>query len=291
MRRLLFTVAYLLFSFAARADEAKLEIFAPNVISAPTMSTAPTFSPDQSAVIYQRGDDQHHVWLFEAHREGDGWATPQVIGFDPQWHYLEPAWSVDGTYLIFASNRPIDGGSMPLDGHWSGKTWTGRGGQLWRSDRTASGWSEPKPLPAVINGNDSIFEPALSKSGTLYFMQPDEDGKFHLMRAGKKGEGYAKPEPLPFAVKGTVDVDPAVAPDESYILFSSTRETPGKLSIFVTFRKKDGWTAPKMLPGKINEGGSAMDLHLSPDEKTLYFLRDLVIWQVPVAELVKSLRD
>jgi hypothetical protein len=34
-----------------------------------------------------------------------------------------------------------------------------------------------------------------------------------------------------------------------------------------------------------------MDLHLSPDEKTLYFLRDLVIWQVPVADLVKALRD
>jgi hypothetical protein len=290
MRHLLFTAAYLLFSFAARADEAKPEIFAPNVISAPVMSTAPTFSPDQSAVIYQRGDEQHHVRLYEAHRAGDSWTAAQPLPFDLQWNYLEPAWSADGSYLIFASNRPADGGGAPLDGHWNGKIWAGRGGQLWRSDRTASGWSAPKPLPPGINTDSSIFEPALTRNGTLYFMQPDEDGKFHLMRAEKRGDGYAKPEPLPFAVKGTADVDPAVAPDDSYILFSSTRDTRTRLAIYISFHQNGTWSTPKMLPGPVNDGSSAMDLHLSPDEKTLYFLRDLVIWQVPVADLVKALR-
>ena len=47
MRRLLFVFLYLLASLTARADEAKPEIFAPNIISAPVIGTAPTFSPDQ----------------------------------------------------------------------------------------------------------------------------------------------------------------------------------------------------------------------------------------------------
>ena len=291
MRNLLFVILYLLSSLAARADEAKPEIFAPYTISAPVMGTAPAFSPDQSAVIFQRTDRQHSQ-LYEAQRSGETWATPQPLPFDEQWNYLEPAWSADGLFLIFASNRPIDGSATPLDGHWNGKDWQGRGGQLWRSDRTASGgWSPPKPLPASINAGSSIFEPALTRNGTLYFMQPGEDGKFHLMRAEARRDGYAKPEPLPFAVSGAADVDPAVAPDDSYVIFASNREIKGKLSLYITFHKNGNWSTPKLLPGPVNEGSSATDLHLSPDEKTLYFLRDLVIWQAPIAETVKALRE
>ena len=291
MRNLLFVILYLLAGFAARADEAKPEIFAPYIISAPVIGTSPTFSPDQSAVIFERGETQHRR-LYEAQRSGETWAAPQPLPFDEQWNYLEPAWSADGRYLIFASNRPIDGGGAPLDGNWNGKTWSGRGGQLWRSDLTPSGgWSAPKPLPATINGGTSIFEPALTKNGTLYFMQPGEDGKFHLMRAERKGDGYAKPEPLPFAVSGSADVDPAVAPDDSYVIFASNREIKGKLSLYIAFRKNGNWSTPKLLPGPINDGSSATDLHLSPDEKSLYFLRDLVIWQAPIAETVKALRE
>ena len=291
MRNLLFVILYLLSGLAARADEAKPEIFAPLVISAPVLDTGPTFSADQSMVIFERAEGEHRR-LYEAHREGDGWGAPKPIPFEGPWTYIEPTLSADGSYLIFASNRPIDGGTTPTDGFWAGKTQLGRGGQLWRSDRTPSGWSAPKPLPALINSSSSIFNPAQSRNGTLYYMQTAaEDKKFHLMRAELGRDGYAKPERLPFFVVGAADVDPAVAGDESFIIFGSPRETPGQLKLFITYRKKDGWTTPKMLPGPINEGSSATDLHLSPDEKTLYFLRDLVIWQAPIADTVKALRE
>ena len=290
MRNLLFIILYLLSGFAARADEAKPEIFAPRLISAPVIGTSPAFNPDQSAVVFERGDDQHRL-LLESHRTADGWSAPQPLPFEEKWNSLEPAWSTDGAYIIFASNRPVDGGATPTDGQWNGKTWPGRGGQLWRSERTpAGGWSAPKPLPAAINSNTSIFEPALTRNGTLYFMQPGEDGKFHLMRAERKGESYAKPEPLPFAVQGSADVDPAVAPDDSYVIFASNREIKGKLSLYVSFHKDGHWSPPKLLPGPVNDGSSATDIHLSPDEKTLYFSRDLVIWQWPVADVVKAAR-
>lgn len=292
MRALIFTAAYLLFSFAAHADEPEPEIFAPMTISAPIVATGPAFSADQSVVIFERGEG-HHRQLYQSHREGEGWATPQPLPFEGPWNYLEPTLSSDGSYLIFASNRPIDGGATPTDGYWAGKTQVGLGGTLWRSDRTATGWAAPKPLPALINSTTSIFNPAQSGNGTLYYMQTaDEDKKFHLMRAEKKGDGYAKPERLPFFLAGSADVDPAVASDDSFLIFASPRETPGKLRLFISYHTRDGgWTPPKRLPGKINEGGAATDLHLSPDDRTLYFLRNLVIWQVPIAETVKALRD
>lgn len=275
---------------ASAGEPAKPAIFAPGEVSAPVRGTAPTFMPDARTVIYERDTGEVRD-LVQSRLTDKGWTPPAALPFPPPWSYLEPALSADGSYLLFASNRPPAGGEAPLDGRWNGKTLPGRGGAIWRSDRTASGWSAPRPLPAVINEGGSVFEPALAADGTLYFMRPHDGGKFQLLRAQARDGGYEAPEPLPFRLDGIADVDPAVAADDSYLIFASARQTSGKLGLFVSFHDKaGGWSEPVAFPAEINAPGSIVEPHISPDGQTLYYTRDLVIWSVALPPILERLR-
>lgn len=276
---------------AAASAPARPSIFAPGEVSAPVRGTAPTFMPDARTVIYER-DTRDVRDLVESHLTDKGWTAPVALPFPQPWSYLEPALAADGSYLLFASNRPPGDGAAPLDGHWNGKDVPGRGGAIWRSDHTGSGWSAPRPLPAEINAGGSVFEPALAADGTLYFMRPYDGGKFQLMRAqARPGDGYEAPQALPFRIDGVADVDPAVAADDSYLIFASTRQTTGKLGLFVSFHNKaGGWSEPAAFPAEINAPGSIVEPHISPDGQTLYYTRDLVIWSVALQPILERLK-
>ena len=49
------------------------------------------------------------------------WTRPKTASFSGAWVDLEPAWSPDGSFVVFASNRPHGGGSQPLSAHYYGK--------------------------------------------------------------------------------------------------------------------------------------------------------------------------
>lgn len=286
-------IAMIAAAIAAAAPGPQVEppaIFAPGQISAVVTGTAPTFMPDGNTVIYER-DQGPRRDLVEAHRTATGWSPPTALPFPAQWSYLEPALAPDGSYLIFASNRPPEGGDRPLDGHWNDKTWPGRGGALWRAERTATGWSQPKPLPAAINAGGSVFEPAITGDGSLYFMRPHGTGRFELLRAQAKAGGYGEPQPLPFWREGVADVDPAAPRDDSYLIFSSGRAGAGKLDLYVAFRRAGGgWGEPIAFPAAINEGRSPTDTQISADEQTLYFSSGMVIWSTPLQPVLAQLR-
>ena len=154
----------------------------------------------------------------------------------------------DGSYLIFASSRPIDGSDKPIDGHWRGSLHTGRGGHLWRVDRTSSGWSKPALLPDTVNRWDSTFSPAIASDGSLYFMAATgKQGHFQLYCAEFRNGAYQPAHLLPFSAGQWGGVDPAVAPDQSFIVFASSRPpTPANNSdVFIAFRDRDGrWGEP-----------------------------------------------
>jgi hypothetical protein len=60
---------------------------------------------------------------------------------------MESTMAPDGSFLVFASNRPADERGKPLDGNFNGKIFPGGGGNLWRVDRVGDGWGQPKRLP------------------------------------------------------------------------------------------------------------------------------------------------
>jgi Tol biopolymer transport system component len=94
-----------------------------------------------------------------------------------------------------------------------------------------------------------------------------------------KDGAYSQAQPLAFSGGDTLDVDPEIAPDESFLLFCSAGRLPGDSldHLFIVARQSNGWgpVVPVRYAGDDKPGYSTDDEpHLGPDGKTIYFSSD-----------------
>ncbi|GAB3790744.1 hypothetical protein GCM10028797_28070 [Dyella agri] len=181
---------------------------------------------------------------------------------------FEPTMAPDGSYLIFISNRPTVPGGKPLDGYWGGKSRPGRGGNLWRVDFKDGAWDAPTRLPDLVNVSTATYSPAVAADGSVYFTHPDPLTHHTRLYVSHCSDGrFQPPQPLSFSDGVTADYDPAVVPDQSFLVFSSNRAPtpPGSSNLFVTFAAADGWSTPVPLDS------AGIEARLDPDLHTLYF--------------------
>ncbi|HWL89208.1 MAG TPA: hypothetical protein VNO21_25570 [Polyangiaceae bacterium] len=254
-------------------------VFAPGIISGSANEASPAFTPDSRTVYFSRGNSSGSTILVSHFADGR-WSEPGIAPFSGSWPDLEPAMAPDGSFMVFASSRPIREGGAPLDGIWRGETHKGRGGNLWRVARRGNAWDPPVRMSDAVNRSSSVFSPAVAGDGSLYFMDPwPASGRFRLYRSQFENGAYLSPEPLSFSSGEFSDVDPAVAPDESFLVFSSNRPpaASGDLDLFIVHRaagrdgSKGAWGEPIRLSGDVNGLGSDIEARLSPDARTLYF--------------------
>jgi hypothetical protein len=251
-------------------------LFGPGVISGPADDLSPTFSPDGKTVYFTRRNPSGSTILTSS-LVNDRWTEPKVASFSGAWRDLEPAMSPDGSYLVFTSNRSAIAGGKPIDGNFHKTVLPALGGNLWRVNRSASGWSEPYRLPDTIN-RGTTFSPSVSSDGSLYFMRPDDvTGYFHLYRSRFEEDSYRVAERLAIGDDTTEDVDPAVAPDQSFLVYSSKHpEKNDQQRLFIVFRENKGWGKPIDLGDEVNEGGDNIEARLGADHRTLYFSTNTV---------------
>jgi hypothetical protein len=248
------------------------QLFGPGVISGPVTDAAPTFTPDGKTVYFHRSGASLGAVILVSHWQGGKWSAPDIAPFSGQWSDIEPAMAPDGSYMIFASNRPGKPGGKPLNGCWNSQHYPQGGGNLWRVDRKGDAWSEPYRLPDIINNDSSIFSPAVASNGNLYFMKPVGDtGKFHLYCSPYRNGKFEKPAPMPFSPADTIsEVDCAVAPDESFMIICSRRPPAKKMELFIVFQKNGQWGNPLNLGEEVNRSWGN-EARLSADHRTLYF--------------------
>jgi len=180
----------------------------------------------------------------------------------------------DGSYLLFISNRPASGAGRPLDGFYDGAARPAAGGNLWRVDRTTHGWGEPHRLPEVVNSNTSIYSPSIASDGSVYFMQPTgAKTRFHLFRSQFSHGAFLPAVEVPVGAGDDVgDFDPAVAPDESFMVFSSTRLPDKGTSLFIAFQKSGVWSTPEYMGDTVSVPRAGnIEARLGSDYRTLYF--------------------
>ena len=180
--------------------------------------------------------------------------------------------SVDGSYVVFASDRPVPGAVEPLRAEYGGAAQPG--GNLWRSKMTR-GW-----LPASVNQSPSTWSPSLALNGNLYFMSTDaKTGRFRLHVAPFDHSAYGPASNFTFSTGEFNDVDPMIDPKERFLIFSSDRSTPGRglvagtKRLFIAFepRGSSPVVCTLAIPGWEEPTLSKLEARLSPDGRTMYF--------------------
>lgn len=260
-------------STAVAAQGSSPQIFSPGVISGPANDLSPAFTPDGKTVFFTRANSSQST-IMVSHMTGARWSTPEIAPFSGEWRDLEPTMAPDGSYLIFVSNRPMSRSEEPLDAFYNGAVQPAAGGNLWRVDHSPHGWGTPHRLPDVVNSNTSIYSPSIAADGSIYFMQPTgAKTRFHLFRAQSSNGAFATPIALPLSASDDVgDFDPAVAPDESFIVFSSARMPDKGTSLFIAFRRNGSWSAPVYMGDTVSiPHANSIEARLGADHRTLYF--------------------
>lgn len=243
------------------------ELFAPGIVSTRYYENSITVSPDGNEICFAiaspaAGRGNLFVILI-LKKENDRWSRPQVAPFSGQYVDGFPCFSPDGTQLFFASYRPVEANAPPK------KDW-----DIWVIDKTENGWSQPHHLGPRINTTDRESAPSITLDGTLYFKR-SVSGSSDIYRSRLMNDQYEEPEKLSNAINSEMYEDhPFIAPDESYLLFSSWRRPngQGEADLYISFhRGDDSWTPARNLGNKINTNAHENCPFVSLDGRYLFF--------------------
>jgi len=253
----------------------QLSMLGENSISSHINERDFALSPDGKEIYFTLSTPKSSFQTIVFCRKGKGgsWTAPEVAPFAGSFSDLEPAFSSDGNTLYFASNRPLSGTS-PKDF------------DIWKVTRVGSGWSNPENLGAEINTQADEFYPSITNSGSLYFTAAYEGGvgKEDIYVSHFKDNSFQKPMAIDTAINTRFyEFNAFVAPDESYILFTSygRKDDTGGGDLYISTKDGSGkWQAARNLKS-LNSRQLDYCPFVSPDGKSLFFTSER--HQLPVS--------
>jgi WD40-like Beta Propeller Repeat len=277
-----------------RVSEPRL--FGEGVVSTVNDEIGGAFSPDGTEFFFTQlvpNTTLPRLGLLCVSRYRDGkWDTPEALPFSGRYLDYPPRFEANGRRILFASSRPLPDGT--------------RGGiRIWEVDRTATGWGDPRPLPAPINlpGSSWNGDPSVTTDGTLYFSSDrGGSGNLHIYRSRFMNGKYAEPEKLGPEVNSEFnDYQPFVSPDEKILLFTSVgageppyQHRPEELTgggrpyargdLYVSYKREGKWTTARHLEHNINTVAEEEFPFLTPDGRYLFFSSERSEFTVPVAK-------
>lgn len=241
----------------------KPELFGEGIISTPLPEFATSFSPQGDTVYFNiANEDRSILKIVKSTFTNGRWSEPERLPFsDGTYRDVDPFVTHDGSRLYFSSNRPVRKGESKDDF------------DTWYVELRAEGWSEPINPGTPLNGEGSEIFVSTTKSGTIYFTAFDE-GVGHIYRARESDGTYHIPERITLGLQDSISVgNPMVAPDESFLIFSSTM-LPGEggSDLFVSTRTEKGnWGEIKNLGSFVNSSYADFAPAISPDGQYLFF--------------------
>lgn len=240
------------------------EVFAPGIISTQATEGGSPFSRDGRTFLFARAGSAEDGILIMELKEGV-WSRPRLASFSAGEHDWDFTLSPDGNTVFVASGRPIRDGGPPVQNH-----------RIWVSERTDGTWSEPHLLPSPVNSGHHDSYPSVTDDGTLYFFSRRDAGlgSADIYRSMRVNGQYAEVHNIGEPVNSQhADLDPFIAPDESYIVFCSNRPGGyGTADLYVAFRQADGsWTEPVNMGEQVNSPFQEYIPAVTPDGRYFFF--------------------
>ncbi|BBN82233.1 hypothetical protein PA25_22180 [Pseudoalteromonas sp. A25] len=240
-------------------------VFAPDIVSTNGWEVSGVFTPDLSAFYYIRNNEQSN--------------KQEIVEFKSKngvWH--ESIFSPRHGTPLFSPNGDI----MHL-------------GKRYRK-RTENGWSELQPLAEALD-TWRIMRLSASANGTVFFDEFKNDLTGDIRYSKRVNGQYQAPKLLNKEINNGKSFHPFIAPDESYLIFDSTRESGfGGSDLYISYKQKNGtWGTPINLGNKINTNEWEALASVTPDGKYLFFNRkvskegDIDIFWVS-ADFIEQLR-
>jgi len=239
------------------------QLFMPGLITTHWSDTYIAFLNEARVCVYSTITDEGQRTYYTYEKNGR-WTPPQRAPFEELQGHPNYTGGPKGRKIYFHSGRPTHAGDTRQDDN------------TWAIEWTGDGWAEPYPLPAPANSDYGEAYPSVTDDGTVYFFSwRRSDTRANDVYFSRCIEGdYQETERLPWPINTDyLELDPYVAPDESFLIFVSLRPGGyGSGDNYICFRREDGsWTHPINLGDKMNSPSGDGCPSGTPDGKYLFF--------------------
>jgi len=237
------------------------QLFMPGFVSTTGLDICIAFLNSGKVCVFS--NDENRIY-FTYEKDGR-WTQPEPAPWPDERGKTQYTTGPDDRTLFFQSNRPLRIDDSRKDSN------------IWTVAWTGSGWTEPQPLPSPANTDEyhEIF-PSVTSDGTLYFFSGwrKEAPLGDTYRCRFVDGRYQTAEKLEYPINTEYhEIDPFVAPDESFLMFGSSR--PGGFTFFnqyISFQKEDGsWTHPVNMGKNINSHPHVNTVGTTLDGKYHFF--------------------
>ncbi|MFC1547230.1 FlgD immunoglobulin-like domain containing protein [Candidatus Neomarinimicrobiota bacterium] len=189
------------------------------------------------------------------------WTDPQRTDFDGGYAEASPTFLDNGNIMYFLSDKPGESNY-----------------RIWKTSRIDGTWLEPVAVRiSLVTGLYGGWEISIAADETLYLRMSSVASNLDIYMCEKSGEGYAAPVRMSNNINSDgMDLAPFVAPDESYLIWSSSRSGGyGANDLYISFRDYDGEWSPAINMGSaVNTSTYQGGPSVSADGAYLFFNSD-----------------
>lgn len=260
-------------------------VFAPGIISLPNRNEQNiVFSPDGKECLFgEWAADYSYAKIYTLSYIDQKWTTPVEASFSKGHFTSGVFFSAGGKRLYFHYANYT--GAEPYD--------------IYMVQQTVHGWSEPIHPSSPVNSDSRDGCYSETSDGIAYFASNRPggfDNKGDIWRVRQLPGQPVIAENLGATVNSAAwDWGPCIAPDESFLIYTSERPGGyGYSDLYIAFKKEDGnWTNPV----NMERNGRGINLKntgtgsatLSPDGRFLFFSRSGDIYWIS-AKIIDDLK-
>jgi hypothetical protein len=238
------------------------EIFAPGIVSLSNRDESViTFSLDGKQLFFSINQYPNRRVMFMEYKNGK-WTNPEMASFSITRSIDEPSLTRDGNRVYYNTNQALN-----LAG----------GFDISYSEKQDSVWSDAAiSLGSPLNSTQDDFHPCIVADSSIYFTSSSGEICRSQYISGTYQNRIILSYPINYANTSQTWGDAYVSPDESYMIFQSSRAGGyGVNDLYISYKKTNGsWTNPKNLGSKINTSGNDSDGDITPDGKYMTFNRE-----------------